>query len=76
MEEAIEHPKHYNQGNIEVWDFIIDKELGFLEGNVIKYVCRYKHKNGVNDLKKAKEYLEKLISINKSEKFITINREG
>jgi hypothetical protein len=35
--------------------------MGFLEGNIIKYITRYKHKNGKNDLLKAKEYLLKLI---------------
>jgi hypothetical protein len=35
--------------------------MGFLEGNIIKYVTRYKHKNGKADLLKAKEYLDKLL---------------
>ncbi|AFH27140.1 nucleotide kinase [Clostridium phage phiZP2] len=35
--------------------------MDFLEGNIIKYVTRYKHKNGIEDLKKAKQYIERLI---------------
>jgi hypothetical protein len=54
-------PIHYRTGNIDVWDFIIDQQMDFLEGNVIKYVTRYKHKNGVEDLEKARVYLNKLI---------------
>ena len=38
-------------------------DLGFLEGSIIKYVTRYKEKNGVNDLKKAAHFLEKLIEV-------------
>ena len=53
-------PKHY-QLPIEPKDFIIKNELGFCEGNVIKYICRYKQKNGVEDLKKAKQYIDFLI---------------
>ena len=54
-------PTYYKKGKIEVWDFIKDQKLDFFAGNVIKYVCRYKDKNGLEDLKKAQVYLEKLI---------------
>lgn len=54
------HPEHYNKG-IECWDYILSNNMGFLEGNIIKYVTRYKHKNGKADLLKAKEYLDKLL---------------
>ena len=60
---SIENPSYYQQGKIQVWDFIIDQNLTYLEGCIIKYVCRYKKKNGVEDLQKAKVYLEKLIEI-------------
>lgn len=56
----VEHPEHYNKG-IECWDYIVSHNMGFLEGNIIKYVTRYKHKNGRADLLKAKEYLDKLL---------------
>lgn len=62
--EQIEHPTHYNVGSIEVWDAIADWNLGFLEGNIIKYIARAGHKNDrLTDIKKAKAYIDKLISI-------------
>jgi|TARA_R110002124_G_scaffold165723_4_gene333127 hypothetical protein len=54
------NPSYYRK-NIEVTDFIIEYDMNFLEGNIIKYVTRYKDKNGIEDLKKAKWYLDKLI---------------
>ena len=59
--EKVNHPTHYNTGKIEVIDFIEDQKLGFKAGNVVKYVCRNKHKNGLEDLKKARWYLDRLI---------------
>ncbi|CAB4213330.1 SaV-like [uncultured Caudovirales phage] len=67
-EKAILNPDHYRKGAIEPWDFIVDQGLNYLAGNVVKYISRYKHKNGVEDLKKAKTYLEKLISIEERSK--------
>ena len=52
---------HYKNQVIQPWDFIHSNGMGFLAGNVVKYVARYKEKNGVQDLEKAKHYLEKLI---------------
>lgn len=61
--EDIKKPARYNKrGQLECWDVILDQEMNFLEGNILKYLWRYKEKNGVEDLKKAKVYLEKLIS--------------
>ena len=54
-------PEHYKQFEIEPFDFIHKNGLGFAEGNVIKYVCRWREKNGVEDLKKAIRYIELLI---------------
>jgi len=51
---------HY-QTEIQPWDYIIANDIGYLEGNVIKYVSRYKKKGGVADLRKAQHYLQKLI---------------
>ncbi len=60
--ELVNHPKHYNQGKIEVIDAIVDWELDFIEGNVVKYVARSKHKSSrAGDLKKARWYLDYLI---------------
>ena len=53
-------PDHY-YFEIEPWDFIHANKLDFAQGNVIKYICRYKNKNGIEDLKKAKQYIEMLI---------------
>ena len=62
-EQAI-NPPHYQQGSIEVIDFILDQNFNYLEGNIIKYVSRYRYKNGLEDLKKAHWYLERLINAN------------
>lgn len=60
-QDNVNKPSHYAQGGIEPIDYILANEMNFLEGNVIKYVTRYKHKNGLEDLKKAEFYLKKLI---------------
>lgn len=57
------NPGHYNQGTIQPWDFILDHDMGFLEGNIIKYITRYKKKGGREDLLKARTYLDKLIAV-------------
>lgn len=61
VKDMINKPPHYNMGKIEVSDFIIDQKMDFLEGNIVKYVARHKYKNGIEDLKKAQWYLNKLI---------------
>ena len=60
MVDNINHPEHYNKG-VETTDYIISWDMDFVEGNIIKYVTRYKYKDGVDDLRKAKWYLTKLI---------------
>jgi adenine-specific DNA glycosylase len=55
------NPNHYKQGNIEVIDFILDQKFSYMEGNVVKYLSRYKHKNGLEDVKKARWYIDKII---------------
>lgn len=64
----VNHPSHYQSTNgIEVIDVIeafteeLNGIMAFDIGNVIKYVCRFNNKNGVEDLKKAKWYLEHAI---------------
>ena len=42
-------------------DFIVDQKLDYSEGNVVKYVCRWKHKGGKEDLKKAQWYLARIL---------------
>tara|TARA_R100000315_G_scaffold53445_1_gene27200 strand:+ start:8197 stop:8403 length:207 start_codon:yes stop_codon:yes gene_type:complete len=61
------NPNYYKEG-IQVTDFILSYNMEWCEGNIIKYVTRYKAKNGLEDLKKAKWYLEKLIEKTKGEK--------
>lgn len=69
--DSVNHPSHYNQNGMEVWDVInaFTKDLSgveaFYAGNVIKYVLRWKHKNGIEDLEKAKVYIDKIIEMEK-----------
>jgi len=55
--------RHYKQFQIQPWDAILSWQLGFLDGNAVKYLARWRHKGGVEDLKKAKHYLDKLIEV-------------
>lgn len=61
---------HYKDFPIQPIEFITKNNIGFIEGNIIKYVCRYKAKNGVEDLNKAKHYLEMLIELTQNEQKI------
>ena len=64
----VTEPDHYKQGEVQTWDGIVMLGLGYLEGNVVKYVSRYKHKGDpVGDLKKARQYINKLIELNTPE---------
>jgi hypothetical protein len=57
-------PQHYQRGRIEVWDFVVDQQLDFLAGNVIKYVCRAGHKDQeseIDDWLKVKAYVDRKI---------------
>ena len=54
---------HYKDKAIQPWDYIVGNNLGYLEGNIVKYVSRWKDKGGVDDLKKARHYLDKLIEV-------------
>jgi len=56
-------PGHYKDKPLQVWDYVIANNLGYLEGNVVKYVSRWRQKGGVEDLRKAKHYIEKLIEV-------------
>lgn len=67
---------HYKDLPIQPVEFIERNNLGFCAGNVIKYVCRYKNKNGIEDLKKAKHYLELLIEIEENEYNNSISSNG
>ena len=62
MPDPVNHPAHYTTGGIETIDFIEAKQLNYNLGNVVKYITRADHKgNRVQDLQKAKWYLEREI---------------
>lgn len=64
LNDSVNHPSHYTDGNIEVMDYIEDKQLNFARGNVIKYVSRAGKKDPnkeLEDLKKASWYLNREI---------------
>jgi hypothetical protein len=58
---------HYKQHTYETWDVILDWKLGYLDGNAVKYLSRWRHKGGVQDLKKARHYIDKLIEVTEAE---------
>lgn len=63
-EDVINHPKHYNMGDIEPIDVIVDWKLDYCLGNVVKYIARAKYKGKeIQDLKKAQWYLNKEIEL-------------
>ena len=61
MDEDVKTLPHYTGKAIQPLDYILNNEMNFCEGNIIKYVTRYKEKNGVEDLRKARVYLDALI---------------
>lgn len=74
-DQMVSHPSHYQSNNgIEVIDVIEAFTDGLIgieatdTGNILKYVCRWKHKNGLQDLEKAQWYLTHLIERIKSKK--------
>ena len=54
---------HYSKLAIQPVEYINKNNLTYLQGNVIKYITRYKDKNGLQDLQKAKHYVEMLIEL-------------
>ena len=69
--DMVNHPKHYNESGIECID-ALEAMLGdgfksYLQGNITKYLWRYRYKNGTEDLKKAEWYLRKLIEVKENE---------
>jgi hypothetical protein len=63
--DAIQHGgKHYKQfGEIQPWNVIAAWGLGYFDGTVLKYIARWRHKGGVEDLKKARHFIDKLIEL-------------
>jgi hypothetical protein len=67
MSDVVNHPTHYTQGSIETIDYMescltSEEFCGGCKMNVLKYVSRERFKNGVEDLKKARWYLDRLIT--------------
>jgi hypothetical protein len=58
---------HYKNMAIQPVEFIHGNGIGYIEGCVIKYICRYKNKNGIEDLKKIKHYVDLLIELEQIE---------
>lgn len=70
--DPVNHPQHYTNGGIECIDCIqaslsAEAFRGFLKGNIEKYIFRYDKKNGLEDLRKARWYLERLIKETENE---------
>lgn len=69
MEDVVNHPEHYNSDTpyecIKVLKEWMSEEqyVGFLKGNIIKYLCRSEKKNGTEDLRKAQWYMNKLVEV-------------
>lgn len=68
MSDNVTHPSHYTQGKVECIDAIRaaltpEEWRGYCKGNVIKYVWRERHKGGIEDLRKARWYLDRLIEM-------------
>ena len=72
LEDMINHPPHYNKAGIECIDAIKamtdDGFEYYLQGNIMKYLWRYRYKNGAEDLKKAQWYLTLLIDVVENDK--------
>ena len=65
MPDMVNHPPHYKSGSMEVIDIIdefVNDPASYYQGNIIKYVLRHQKKGGVEDLEKARWYLNKLIA--------------
>jgi len=68
VEDVVNKPKHYNQGDIECIDAIEamlthEEFIGYLRGNSLKYRWRFRYKNGIEDLRKAEWYEKKLLKV-------------
>lgn len=60
--DAVHRPNHYARFKIEPITFIAENDIPFMPGNVIKYVLRHDAKDGIQDLKKARRYLDMMIA--------------
>lgn len=60
--DNIKNPPHYASSKIEPIDYIIANKLSYCEGNVVKYITRWRKKGGIEDLQKAKQYIDFIIN--------------
>ena len=61
---AVQHGgTHYKIKAIQPWDYIEANGIGFIDGNAVKYLTRWRDKGGFEDLKKARHYIDKLIEV-------------
>jgi len=72
LDDPVNSPKHYTQGDMEVITAIEGLGLDYHQGNVVKYVSRYRYKGGVEDLKKARWYIDRLIYIEEQRAINTV----
>jgi hypothetical protein len=63
MSDPVNSPTHYTQGNMEVIEAIEGLNLDYHEGTVLKYIARWKYKNGLEDLRKARWFIDRLIML-------------
>ena len=60
--------KHYQSYSIQPIEFIVANKLSFIQGCIIKYICRFENKNGIEDLEKIKHYCDLQIQLLKNKK--------
>ena len=63
---------HY-KAPIECWDYILANDIGYLEGTAIKYLTRWRKKNGIEDIQKAIHFLEKLVEVEKAKQEVSVH---
>ena len=67
---------HYKNLKIQPVEYISANNLGYFEGNVIKYVTRWRAKNGIKDLEKAKHYIDLLIELEQAKQNVEYQQEA
>ena len=71
MSDRVYQPEHYKQWPMEPWTFIMLNNLPFSEGSIIKYVMRWRKKNGIEDLQKARRILDMMIELEENRELYT-----
>lgn len=64
---------HYGSG-IQHWDYVVANDLDYFQGQITKYVTRWKKKNGITDLLKAQHFLEKYLEVVRAQEVAKINK--